>query len=64
MAFFRFSAIKRRFDLLVDLNPLFQTFINAHLAMLLSWRRDSSALGAKQNTLPNVHVISLQYAKE
>ena len=39
--------------------PLMQTFINAHLAVYLIWRRDSAAKGAKKNSSPNV--IRLQY---
>ena len=44
---------------MVDLCPLIQTFINAHLAVYLIWQKVSSAKGAKKNTSPNV--IFLQY---
>ena len=44
---------------MVDLYPLNQTFIYAHLAVYLNWRRYSTAKGAKKNTSPNV--ICLQY---
>ena len=37
-----------------------QTFINAHLAVYLIWRRNSTVKGAKKDTLPNV--IRLQYS--
>ena len=56
----RFSAIKRGFDLVIDLYPLIQTVINAYLAVYLIWRMDSTAKGAKKNTSPNV--IRTQYA--
>ena len=51
---YRFSALKRGFELVVDLYPLIQTFKHAHLAVYLNWRRDSTAKGAKKNTSPNV----------
>ena len=47
------------FDLVVDLYPLIQTFINAHLAVYLILREDSTAKGTKKNTSPNV--VLLQY---
>ena len=38
----------------VDLYPLIHTFINAHLAVYLIWRKDSTNKGSKKNTPPNV----------
>ena len=40
-------------------NQFDNTFINAHLAMYLIWRMDTTAKGVKKNTLPNA--IHLQY---
>ena len=59
--FHRFSAIYREFDLVVDLCPFIETFVNAHLAVYLIWQRDSTAKGAKKNISPNV--IRLQYTE-
>ena len=47
------------FDLVVDLYPLIQTFINAYLAMYMILRGDSTTKGNKKNKSPNV--ILLQY---
>ena len=47
---------------MVDLYSSIQTFINAHLAVYLIWRRDSTAKDAKKNTSPNV--ICLQYCMD
>ena len=59
MRFSDFLLFSLNFDLVVDLFPLIQTFINAHLVVYLILRRDSTAKAAKKNTLPNV--IHLQY---
>ena len=47
------------FDLVVDLYPLIQTFINAYLAMYMILWGDSTTKGNKKNKSPNV--IRLQY---
>ena len=45
--------------MVVDLYLLIQTFINAHLAVYLTWRSDLTAKGARKNTSPKV--IRLQF---
>ena len=56
--FFLFSVISRGFDLVVDLYLLIKTFIHAHFAVYLNWRRDSTAKGATKNT--SLNAIRLQ----
>ena len=55
---FWFSVISRGFDLVVDLYLLIKTFIHAHFAVYLNWRRDSTAKGATKNT--SLNAIRLQ----
>ena len=59
LAEFEFLAIWREFELAFHSNQLDYTFINAHFAMYLIWRMDTTAKGAKKNTSPNV--THLQY---
>ena len=59
LACFRVYAIKCGLYLVVDLYPLIQSFINAHLSVFLIWRSDPTAKSAKTNTSPNV--ICFQY---
>ena len=55
---FEFSAIYRGFYL--ALNSIITTFINAHFAVVLIWRKESKSKGAEKNTSPNV--ARLQYS--
>ena len=49
------------FDFMVDLYPLINALINAHLAMYSIWRRDSTAKGVKKKYIADFNVIRLQY---
>ena len=54
LAEFQFLAIQRGFELAFYSNQLNYTQKDAHLAMYLIWRMNTTAKGAKKNTSPNV----------